>query len=175
MQLKNLDTRENLAELFAKLNFTKGAEIGVERGFFSEILLKCNSGLKLYCVDPWIPYFKVSARRQKMLFSQARQRLALYNVEYIRKTSMEALNDIPDGSLDFVYIDALHDFENVSKDIVGWEKKVRSGGIVSGHDYVYLRRRNLGIIPAVDNFVEANHLLLYLTKDELPSWFWMKP
>ena len=50
---------------------------------------------------------------------------------------MEALNDIPNESLDFVYIDGNHHFKYVAEDICGWSKKVRKGGIISGHDYFY--------------------------------------
>ena len=173
--LENLNSRENLAELFAELNFKVGAEIGVERGYFSEFLIKTIPGLKLYCIDPWVPYGKVSKGRAARIWAQAQIRLVPYNnVVIIKKTSMDTLSDIPDGSLDFVYIDGTHDFINVDQVIRCWSKKVKFGGIVSGHDYVYLHRRNLGIVPAVDNFVKENNLSLYLTKDELPSWFWMK-
>ena len=172
-----LNSRETFAELLAALNYKIGAEVGVERGYFSDILLKCNPNLKLFCIDPWTPYFKVSQRRQDNLFAQARQRLDPYGnrIIYIKKTSMDALLDIADNSLDFVYIDAIHDLENVSKDITGWEKKVKSGGIVSGHDYVRLPRRNIGVIDVVDNFVETNGLELYVTKEDIPSFFWVKP
>src|SRR3990167_6811547 len=45
--------REDLAKLFAELKFTKGAEIGVEKGAYSESLCKWNPDLELYCIDPW--------------------------------------------------------------------------------------------------------------------------
>ena len=50
---------------------------------------------------------------------------------------MEALADFEDNSLDFVYIDANHDFVNFTQDLHEWYKKVRVGGIISGHDYAY--------------------------------------
>jgi hypothetical protein len=39
------------------------------------------------------------------------------------------------GELDFVYIDANHEYEHVLEDVRAWAPKVRAGGIVSGHDY----------------------------------------
>jgi len=40
-----------------------------------------------------------------------------------------------DQSLDFVFIDAKHTYEAVTKDIAAWRGKVRPGGIICGHDY----------------------------------------
>jgi predicted O-methyltransferase YrrM len=42
---------------------------------------------------------------------------------------------VPDSSLDFVYIDAGHDYNNVKCDLAAWAPKVRPGGIIVGDDY----------------------------------------
>lgn len=41
----------------------------------------------------------------------------------------------PDESVDFVYLDALHDYAGVMQDLVTWWPKVSHGGIMAGHDY----------------------------------------
>jgi SAM-dependent methyltransferase len=53
----------------------------------------------------------------------------------IRQDSSEAAKNFDEGGVDFVYIDAKHDYESVKKDISAWKGKVRRGGIISGHDY----------------------------------------
>ena len=53
----------------------------------------------------------------------------------IRKTSLDAAELYTDSSLDFVFIDAAHDYKNVRADILAWKEKVKPGGILSGHDY----------------------------------------
>ena len=166
--------RTHLGSLFNELNYKVGAEIGVAYGANSEVLLKANPGLKLFCVDPWTPYKHWSERRMRNRYQTTVQRLQTYNAVILRKSSMEALVDIPDSSLDFVYIDAMHDYRNVRKDIDGWVPKVRSGGIVSGHDYSDLH--HCGVLRAVNEFV-LNHNIFpwYLTNEPaLPSWFWVK-
>lgn len=87
---------------------------------------------------------------------------------------MEALSLIPDESLDFVYIDARHEYQYVKEDIEGWFKKVRVGGIVSGHDYV--EREGFGVIQAVSEFVNENDIDEYFLteEDKSPSWYFVK-
>jgi len=40
-----------------------------------------------------------------------------------------------DNSIDFIYIDASHDYENVKNDLIHWYPKVKIGGVIAGHDY----------------------------------------
>jgi hypothetical protein len=49
-------TRWDLACLFAARGYTQGAEIGVERGEFSEALMQANERLSLIAVDAWQAY-----------------------------------------------------------------------------------------------------------------------
>ena len=56
----------------------------------------------------------------------------------VRMTSVEAAKTYQDQSLDFVFIDAAHDYENVLADILAWAPKVKSQGIISGHDWHHL-------------------------------------
>lgn len=143
-------SRDDLPQFFVDSGFKVGAEVGVYKGQYTEHFLK--AGLKMYAVDPWLAYPDYRhPRGQGRLdeqFEQTKAFLAPYGDQctFIRKTSMEALADIPDGSLDFVYIDGNHWFKYVAEDIVEWSKKVRVGGVVCGHDYVYKGRfHRLGI------------------------------
>jgi predicted O-methyltransferase YrrM len=51
-----------------------------------------------------------------------------------------------DKSLDFVFIDAGHDYDSVMKDIKAWLPKVKVGGIIAGHDFM---TEYSGVIDAV--------------------------
>lgn len=52
-----------------------------------------------------------------------------------------------DGSLDFVFIDADHRYEGVSRDIDAWAPKVKRGGILAGHDFIDYQ--DFGVVRAV--------------------------
>ena len=57
------------------------------------------------------------------------------NVTKIRKLSSEAYVEFEDESLDAVYIDGNHKYDNVVSDIKLYWPKVKWGGIIAGHDY----------------------------------------
>ena len=133
------DCSRNELPIFCKeMGFTIGAEIGVYEGAYTEKF--CELGIFMNAIDPWIGY-KGAGRtekdqlRQDIHYDAACKRLKDYNCRIIRATSMDALNEIKNYSLDFVYIDGNHIFRYVAEDVDEWTKKVKPGGIVAGHDY----------------------------------------
>lgn len=131
--------RDDLPAFFKEMGFKVGAEIGVYQGEFSEKLAK--DGLKLYCVDPWADYedYHDSEMKDRMnkFHEITKERLAPYDCTIIRKFSEDASKDFEDESLDFVYIDGHHGFKYVTQDIWDWFPKVKKGGVMAGHDYIY--------------------------------------
>ena len=152
-----MKSRIALAHHLAGRGFKKGAEIGVFTGYFSEVLCKAIPGLELICVDIW-GWGKYQRAEEECL-----ERLKPYNVKIIKKYSVEAAKEVPDGSLDFVYIDAAHDYDNVMKDLEAWTYKVRIGGIVSGDDFYDFPSRKGGVMGAVCDFTSKNRYNLKLT------------
>jgi len=181
-----------LSKLFCELDYKVGVEVGVDRGEYSEVLLKDNPNLRLYSVDPWsageyTPGMSGVNEKQAYFdgcYEETVKRLAPYNCEIVRKTSMEALKDFEDNSLDFVYIDANHDFLNFTMDLQGWMRKVKPGGIISGHDYAYFPYRKFNhvkraliayarcyrMIPVFAVKYQGNGL----KRDRYRSWFHIK-
>lgn len=185
--------RNDLANLFRELGFTIGAEIGVQEGIYSEMLLLANPEVKLYGVDPWTFYSTArNFRKQRHLdehYATAVKRLTPYkNYVIVKKSSMDAVKDFEDNSLDFVYIDADHEYLHVVQDIVEWSKKVKKGGIISGDDYITSNNEDthMHVIYAVDGYVKAHKILPFFLlgrkhklegeiRDKIRSWFWVKP
>jgi len=166
--------RDMLAEMFAELKYTHGAEVGVRMGEFSKILLDANPGLQLLCVDPWAAYERVNAEKQKKYYDIAVNTLGGYNAVLMKMTSEAACADIKDRSLDFVYIDGAHSFDNVVIDLIKWSSKVKHGGIISGHDYYPFYQG--GVMLAVDAYTRAHNIQnWYVTREKEPSFFWVNP
>lgn len=165
--------RNVLATLFTGM----GVEVGVERAVFSKIICQKSSGVNLYGVDPLEPYGDyrqhVSKERMDEFYKEVLEKMKPYNYVHIRKYSLDAVHEFPDESLDFVYIDANHSYESAKADIEAWAKKVKPGGIVSGHDYV--DRKDFGVKQAVNEYVETHDKKLTIwSGDKSPSWMFLK-
>jgi len=180
MNINNIETREKLAEYFVELGFKVGAEIGVEQGVYTKVL--CKAGLEIYAIDAWQSYkgYRDHVNQKKLngFLEKTKERLTSYNCHIVKKFSMDAVKEFYDESLDVVYIDANHSFPNIAQDIWYWSKKVRKGGIVSGHDYsIALGKLGLNachVKYVVDAWVKANNIELFTTKERNPSWFYIK-
>lgn len=64
--------------------------------------------------------------------------------------SVSAAGGFEDGTVDFVWIDANHEYEAVKADIEVWLPKVRAGGVIAGHDYFRSKKKSYQVIEAVD-------------------------
>jgi hypothetical protein len=159
----------------------RGVEIGVGSGEFSEYLLRESRFQTFYCIDPWrrVDDYRdianCSDEQHERKFQKCQDRLKGFDcVKYLRYTSGEAANEIPDASLDFVHIDANHAYEFAKRDIEIYYQKLKPGGILSGHDYLDGERYegSFGVKMAVDEFVIAHHLpRLFVTPESWPTWF----
>lgn len=172
-------TRALLAEHFASLGFTKGAEIGVADGRFSLVLCQTIPGLRLLCVDPYRKYDGNPRGGPQSQhdgnYAKAQERPQNYDVLFLRRMSVEAAQTVPDGSLDFVFIDGNHQKEFVTADLEAWAPKVRSGGIVSGHDLYDFPRRPAGVVEAIAEYTTKHGIDNWFICDERePSFWWVK-
>lgn len=178
-QLKN---RRELVHYVNGLSIQNAVEVGVRHGHYSKFILDNTNVNKLYAIDPW--EVNAELHNPNEAYQNCKNKLDPYGerAQMIKALSPEICSEFEDESIDFVYIDALHDYESVKKDINGWYPKLKKGCIISGHDYA---PRWPGVIQAVDEFVKENSLELNLTgvgaeNNEIeedggePSWWFVK-
>lgn len=172
--------RTELLQAFAARGFMAGAEIGVWKGGFSEAMCAALPGLQLRCIDAWgsDPTYHEAKQAASWVHirAKAERRLSRYGCVIDARLSVAAARDVPDGSLDFVYIDGNHGQAAVYRDLVTWAPKVRVGGIVAGHDYRDFPRRPLiQVKAAVDAFVRDRGIRDWavLSREENPSFCWV--
>lgn len=182
-------SRRALPRLFTQdLGYRKGAEIGVWRGAYSAAFCQADPALHMLCVDPWEPHRDWLDTKNTLpepearifieeAYGHARAKLAGLNATIARKFSAEAAAEVPDGSLDFVYIDANHVYDAVTADLEAWVPKVRPGGIVSGHDYrVFKNKPMIHVVEAVNAYTKRHQISPWyvLAGDPTPSFLWVK-
>lgn len=140
-------------------------EIGVWKGENAYVLRHLFPDAHFYLIDPWKltkDYVEKGGPPSEVqedydyLYKVVK---AVYKddaqVSVIRKTSIEGAKDVPD-EVDLVFIDGNHDYDAVKEDIATWRKKVRKGGILSGHDF---QRDFPGVMRAVDESLKGKYIV----------------
>lgn len=192
-----LANRQDFPNLFASLGASSVAEIGVAAGRFSKVLLSTPSLTKLYLIDNW------KNDRGEINKPQALE-LAASNpdiIAVIEKSSEEAATMFEPNSIDCVYLDAMHDYDSVSRDIALWWPIAKL--CLAGHDYSLWNpatKQPIGVMLAVEEFAHRELLEVCVTGvmchhpirrlraayragfaspknwgDSIPSWWILKP
>ncbi len=119
-----------------------------------------NSGkdLQIFAIDSWEDHEAVTSAETfdgEETFRCYRENIAPVadRIETRRMPSLEAAAEFTNGRCDFVFIDASHEYRDVLDDLAAWYPKVRSGGVLAGHDYHWP-----GVSRAVREFARANGL-----------------
>lgn len=118
-----------------------GAEVGTFEGYNALGICRFCSPKKLYCVDPYRRYDcvvgdymgKFTQEQWDDLFGRTQIKLINKPVEFIRESSVEGAKLVP-NELDYAYLDGDHSTASVIKDLDTWYPKVKSGGLIGGHD-----------------------------------------
>jgi hypothetical protein len=133
-----------------------GVELGVDKGYNAFSLYTLLQPKELYLVDCWDNFIDYDSGE---IIGEAQYQTALSilktlpNIHIIRKKSSEAVKQFEDNSLDFVYIDAGHQYEMVRQDLELWYQKVKNGGFFCGHDFD-INAGSGGVVKALHEFVD---------------------
>jgi predicted O-methyltransferase YrrM len=166
-----------LASLMNEQGYKSFVEVGCKSGRTTGFILKNVPDSTVIAIDPWMSqdathdptketykewdFSKIEAEFWANV-GENKDRCAMW-----RMTSEEAAT-IHKSDADIVFIDALHDYEHVKQDIELWWPKVRSGGILAGHDFNHKW-------PGVERAVAESFNLMQVGVGPDSVWFVVKP
>lgn len=164
--LKVLVNRETLLKQLPSGGIV--AELGVDKGAFSEKILSLCTPSKFHLVDTW-----GTKRYHEGLMQDVRQRfqdpIKRDVIEINRGYSTEVGKNFPDHYFDWIYIDTNHSYKTTKEELEIYAPKIKEGGLIAGHDFVVWNWKNdvrYGVIEAVYEFcVKHRWEWVYLTTE----------
>jgi hypothetical protein len=123
----------------------RAVEIGVWKGDFAQAILAGFSTIrKYYMIDPWAHLpdwnkpFNVSDQTFEEVYAEAlcKTDFAASRRIVLRGRTSAVIDEIPDQSLDFAYIDGDHTLRGITLDLIQVLPKIKDGGLIGGDDFV---------------------------------------
>jgi hypothetical protein len=155
------------------------AEIGVFKGDFSAQVLSITKPALLHLIDFW-PDETIQSGGEyingldacEFVRNRFLSEIGLKKVVLHRELSAQVAQTFPDEYFDWIYIDAGHSYQEIKSDLHCWHPKVKTGGLITGHDYI--EKTGYGIVPAVNEFLRQKPLVfIALTAESHGSRSWV--
>lgn len=144
---------------------SKFVEVGSWKGqsayFMCDNIIKSEKNIELFCVDTWKGSDDhVGKYELDNLYDIFLKNMKVFESYYfpLQLDSISASKKFKDKSLDFIFIDAAHDYESVKADILAWLPKVKNGGVLAGHDYYPDHLEYCGVFQAVNEIFDKNEI-----------------
>jgi hypothetical protein len=165
-----MNTRNQIVDLLPIDSI--GCELGVFEGNFSEILTASKKFKKLYLVDIFsgiASNFGKTYTDASVLEQYVKNKFTEYSiVEIIKQDSLTFLQSLPNNSLNFIYIDTVHSYEQTMNELNESYRVIQNGGYICGHDYCEIFQ---GVIDSVTDFTKKYNLDIIITQEnDFPSF-----
>ena len=193
--------RNQLPKLLQEHKLKSGIEVGVKQGEFAKTILEGWELCEAYhLVDVWEKQenykdvANVNNDVQNKFYKETLDNVQKYGekIHVHRMLSTEAANKFMKESIDFIYLDARHDYCAVMEDLEHYWPILKPGGIMAGHDYnenSEVRgqdwglcsdgtRNELAVKGAVNDFFLSKGLTIsvtYYRENNFMSWIVQKP
>lgn len=178
---KSKSRTELWIEFIRSVEVRRMVEVGVYQGEFAESVLRdCESVMKYYMVDPWkhLDDWNKPSNQSDQIFEEflrttkERTEFAANRRVILRGKTTDVIDQIPDGELDFAYVDGDHTLKGIAIDLIRVFPKVRAGGYIGGDDFTpsmwqhKTRFEPTLVFPYAVYFAEAVGATIYA----LPYW-----
>lgn len=144
------------------------AEIGVDEGKFSRLINRICRPSMFHLIDIW-GTDRFHDGKYEAVKAYFADKLYRNEAQITKKLSTQAATDFPDGYFDWIYLDTDHMYETTRDELRLFAPKMKSGGIIAGHDYVkgnWIASLRYGVVEAVHEFcVQQDWELLYITAE----------
>jgi hypothetical protein len=154
-------------------------EVGVERGRNALDMLEHMNFSQLFLVDHYAPYAdylgglcpqEIQDQVYITMFNNVKA--FLDKVTLITRESRLASTLFPNEFFDFVYIDGNHNYDCVTKDIITWLPKVKSGCVLAGHDFDTRNITRQDVAEAVKDFFKDKYEIMIFPAEQLQFSDW---
>src|SRR6202171_1847861 len=153
-----------LDRLLSSLNPAVSVEVGSWAGLSASIISEYSA--YLVCIDDWLGNQEdsswASGGDPEAAFQTFCRNMSGRLLKYVFPCRGDSLlwASIWTIPIDFLYIDASHDYESVKADIEAGHPHVKPGGVIAGHDYgAHMGDPEFpGVCRAVDEFFPERHL-----------------
>ena len=141
-------------------------EIGAWKG--ESAVIASNYFKKITSIDPY-PNENMSVVREEYLKNTKH----IQDCTLIEQTSDTAVKLFDNMSIDVLYIDGDHTYDQVKNDFINYHDKVKNGGVIGGHDYWDNTASWPGVRKAVDEMLEKYAYKIYKRFSD-SSWMIIK-
>jgi len=160
-----------------------GAFVGTATSMFSKDILAANKNITIFSVDTFTGSPEGDLHANPLLYESIRKNLGVilkqgesffhlfckivqergvpHLIKPMTMTSVQASYFFADESVDYIFIDASHDYNSVLEDIRHWWPKLKPGCFIAGHDYFGCP----GVTKAVDEWFHPKNIVGYRAWD----------
>lgn len=144
------------------------AELGVNKGEFSQEILSISNPQVLHLVDVWGSERYHDGLRSHVQ-SMFQNQIYVGKIKIHQGYSTDLASIFDNGYFDWIYIDTDHSYQVTKDELYAYKDKIKPRGFIAGHDYSqgnWGKILRYGVMEAVHEFcIREDWELIYLTTD----------
>jgi len=148
-------------------------EVGVAAGANAMKIFKALNTAQMFLIDSWMLAYNPESHAWLLETCKAFERLTS-KVFIVRHQAINAAKLFGKDQIGYLYLDDNHAPQHVYQELVAYYDKVKSGGIIAGHDWADNGRAS----KAVKQFCAEKEIEYFFAQNEgekVADWWFIKP